>query len=146
MAAPRIQAPDSGEGSTGNPILDSANALDVDSSATPITLEGNRPAQSSPLKSSMTAADLDSPVSREAPSSAAGGTLQSTSPSASGEQQHQQAGGVENVIAAIGGAAVCVEDSILPGCQPLRTVNWKSLFNADVLFQKCPVHRAEPPL
>lgn len=100
MASPRIQVPSSGQGSTGNPILDSANAVDPESTV-PITLEGNRPAQSSPLKSSTVAADLEG---QDAASS-------SSSNAATGDQQQQTQGqpaGVESVITAIGGAAVWV--------------------------------------
>jgi hypothetical protein len=117
MASPRFQVPSSGEGSTGNPILDGANAIDEFS----VPLEGNKPAQSSPLKSSTTAADLDTGSRGDALSSAGQGTTTaspfSTSSSAApvgGQQQERlpqsqpqaHPDGVENVLTAIGGAVV----------------------------------------
>lgn len=117
MASPRIQVPASGEASTGNPILDSANA--VDDSSTVITLEGNKPAQSSPLKSStITAADLDTAYPESAiagDGNPAASSSSSTSHSSRGLLHHDpsaevetsqggQEGTIENVLTAIGGA------------------------------------------
>lgn len=120
MASPRIQVPASGEGSTGNPILDSANAVD-DSNTGGITLEGNKPAQSSPLKSStITAADLDTAYpetaiagsGNAAPAASSSSSISHSSrgllhhdPSAEVEtSQAGQEGTIENVLTAIGGA------------------------------------------
>lgn len=109
MASPRFQVPSSGQGSTGNPIIDGANAIDEFS----IPLDGNKPAQSSPLKSSTIAADLDTGNRGDALSSAGQGTTASSSSSAApvdGQQQLSQPqshpDGVENVLSAIGGAVV----------------------------------------
>ncbi|KAK9899341.1 hypothetical protein P389DRAFT_47223 [Cystobasidium minutum MCA 4210] len=97
MAAPRDQVPDSGEGSTGNPILDSANAMDTI----------NRPAQSSPLASStITAADLDTAYPASAVTSSAAttaGPAQTHDETSTAVAAQTQSGTVENVLSAIGG-------------------------------------------
>lgn len=118
MAAPRLQAPDSGLGSTGNPILDSANAVNTDDiEGSSLTLENNRPSQPSPLKSSLTAADLDTAYPASAVSGGSSSTASTTSDSSSGIKQDstvstsaaqhaQEDAPVENVLSAIGGAVV----------------------------------------
>lgn len=119
MAAPRLQAPDSGLGSTGNPILDSANAVNTDDiEGSSLTLENNRPSQPSPLKSSMTAADLDtaypagavsggtSSTTTTTTSDSSSGIKQDSTASTSAAQHAHENAPVENVLSAIGGAVV----------------------------------------